>query len=41
LAPHHVPRYWKSVTAFPRTPSQRIRKDQLDKTTAGAWDSKR
>jgi crotonobetaine/carnitine-CoA ligase len=41
LAPHHVPRYWKSVTAFPRTPSQRIRKDQLDKTTAGAWDSQR
>jgi len=39
LAPQHVPRYWKSVTAFPRTPSQRIRKDQLDKATAGAWDS--
>jgi crotonobetaine/carnitine-CoA ligase len=41
LAPHHVPRYWKAVTAFPRTPSQRIRKDQLDRTIAGAWDSQR
>ena len=41
LAPHHVPRYWKPVSAFPRTPSQRIRKDQLDKTTAGAWDTQR
>ncbi len=41
LPPHHIPRYWKRVTAFPRTPSQRIQKDQLDKTTAGAWDSQR
>jgi len=27
---HHVPRYWKQVDTFSRTPSQRIRKDLLD-----------
>ena len=27
---HHVPRYWKQVESFERTPSQRIRKDRLD-----------
>ena len=30
LPPHHVPKYWQLVDKFPRTPSQRIRKDLLD-----------
>ncbi len=33
---NHVPRYWKQVKAFERTPSQRIRKDCLDRTLADA-----
>ena len=35
---HHVPRYWKEVDGFARTPSQRIRKDLLDRSPAGAFD---
>ncbi|WP_198586165.1 AMP-binding protein [Roseovarius salinarum] len=34
----HVPRYWKQVTAFDRTPSQRIRKARLDRDIADAFD---
>lgn len=34
----HVPRYWKQVTAFDRTPSQRIRKDRLDRGLADSID---
>jgi crotonobetaine/carnitine-CoA ligase len=29
LAPFKVPRYWQQVTALPRTPTQRIAKQQL------------
>lgn len=35
---HHVPRYWKRVDGFERTPSQRIRKDHLDRTLSDAVD---
>ena len=34
----HVPRYWKAVAGFERTPSQRIRKDRLDRSLEGAHD---
>jgi len=34
----HVPRYWKQVSAFDRTPSQRIRKDRLDRDLTDAFD---
>ena len=34
----HVPRYWKEVESFARTPSQRIRKDLLDRSVVGAFD---
>jgi crotonobetaine/carnitine-CoA ligase len=37
--PHrHVPRYWKQVESFERTPSQRIRKDRLDRSLSDAFD---
>ncbi|MCC0016912.1 MAG: AMP-binding protein [Rhodobiaceae bacterium] len=36
---HHVPRYWKEVSDFPRTPSLRIRKDALDRSFDGASDT--
>jgi len=39
LPRHHIPRYWKVVTDFERTPSQRIRKDQLDRTVDTAFDA--
>ncbi|MCF3933085.1 AMP-binding protein [Acuticoccus sp. M5D2P5] len=39
MPPHHVPRYWKSVEDFARTPSQRIRRDQLDRSLDGAVDT--
>lgn len=39
MPPHHVPRFWKQVEAFERTPSQRIRKDLLDKDIASAIDT--
>ena len=35
---HHVPRYWKEVDGFARTPSQRIRKDLLDRSLETAFD---
>ena len=38
LPRHHVPRYWKQVDGFERTPSQRIRKDCLDAGLADAID---
>lgn len=34
----HVPRYWKGVAEFERTPSQRIRKNRLDRNLADAFD---
>lgn len=39
MPPHHAPRYWKQVEAFERTPSQRIRKDRLDRDLASAADT--
>ncbi len=36
---HHVPRYWKQLQAFERTPSQRIRKDLLDRCLSDATDT--
>jgi crotonobetaine/carnitine-CoA ligase len=39
LPRHHVPRYWKQVDGFERTPSQRIRKDCLDTSLADAIDT--
>lgn len=36
---HHVPRYWKQVQVFERTPSQRIRKDLLDRGLSDATDT--
>ena len=38
LPRHHVPRYWKQVDGFERTPSQRIRKDLLDTDLTDAFD---
>ena len=38
LPRQHVPRYWKQVQGFERTPSQRIRKDCLDVDLADAID---
>ena len=35
---HHVPRFWKEVDGFARTPSQRIRKDLLDRSLPAAFD---
>ena len=39
LAKHQVPRYYKIVDAFDRTPSHRIKKDGLSKLKDDAWDS--
>lgn len=39
MPPHHVPRYWKQVDGFERTPSQRIRKETLDRDLASAVDT--
>ena len=38
LAAYQVPRYVQCVEAFERTPSERIMKHKLPKTTEGAWD---
>ena len=35
---HHIPRYWRHVDSFQRTPSQRIRKDLLDLDLTNAED---
>ncbi|ALN75089.1 hypothetical protein M673_20370 (plasmid) [Aureimonas sp. AU20] len=37
LAPHQLPRHIAFVSAFERTPSQRIMKHRLDATPAGDW----
>ncbi|MFD2237966.1 AMP-binding protein [Aureimonas populi] len=37
LAPHQLPRHITFVSAFERTPSQRIMKHKLDPTPAGDW----
>ncbi|HMQ58627.1 MAG TPA: AMP-binding protein, partial [Rhizobiaceae bacterium] len=39
LPPHHVPRYWKHVETFERTPSQRILKNRLDRSLDDAFDA--
>ena len=39
LPRHHIPRYWKRVDGFERTPSQRIRKDSLDLALADTFDA--
>jgi crotonobetaine/carnitine-CoA ligase len=36
-----VPRFVSFVDDFPRTPTQRIRKLELPRTTAGVWDAER
>ncbi|MBK0418298.1 AMP-binding protein [Leucobacter sp. CSA1] len=38
LARYQLPRYFKTVTAFERTASQRIRKHLLDTGIDGSWD---
>ncbi|MDF0599678.1 AMP-binding protein [Psychromarinibacter sp. C21-152] len=38
LSRRHVPRYWKRVAGFERTPSQRIRKAALDRDLSDAFD---
>lgn len=38
LPRHHVPRYWKTVSGFARTPSQRIKKERLDTGLVDAID---
>ena len=38
LPRHHVPRYWKPVVHFERTPSQRIKKASLDHGLSDAID---
>jgi crotonobetaine/carnitine-CoA ligase len=34
----HIPRYVEFVSEFPKTPTERIRKELLDKSVASAWD---
>lgn len=41
LAPFQVPRYVEVVEEFPRTPSERIRKDLLSRAVDGCWDRER
>ncbi|MEM7427020.1 MAG: AMP-binding protein [Pseudomonadota bacterium] len=38
LASFQLPRYYEPVAGFPRTPSQRVRKGELDKSTDASWD---
>ena len=38
LAPYQIPRYYRQVAEFERTPSERIRKHLLSRDPAGAWD---
>jgi crotonobetaine/carnitine-CoA ligase len=38
LARFQVPRYVEFVEAFPKTPSERIRKDELSRSVAESWD---
>ena len=38
--PHfQVPRFIEFIDEFPKTPTQRIRKNDLSKTVNGAWDA--
>jgi carnitine-CoA ligase len=41
LAYFQIPRYVELVDDFPRTPTERIRKDQLSTSTATCWDLER
>lgn len=36
----HVPRYVAFIDAFEKTPSQRIRKESLSRSSSGCWDRK-
>ena len=38
LAYFQVPRYVAFVDAFPKTPSERIRKDELPRSVESCWD---
>ena len=38
LAYFQIPRYVALVDDFPRTPTQRIRKDELPRSVADCWD---
>ena len=38
LARFQVPRYVEFVEAFPKTPSERIRRDELSRSVAESWD---
>ncbi|MFT3816782.1 MAG: AMP-binding protein [Rubrivivax sp.] len=41
LPAFQVPRFVAFVDEFPKTPTQRIRKNELPRTTADAWDAER
>jgi crotonobetaine/carnitine-CoA ligase len=41
LPRQHVPRYWKRVAQFERTPSQRIRKDLLNRPLEDVFDAEK
>ena len=41
LAYFQIPRYVEMIDAFPLTPTERIRKDQLSASVAGCWDLQR
>jgi crotonobetaine/carnitine-CoA ligase len=41
LASFQVPRYVEVVEELPRTPTERIRKDALSRSTVGCWDRER
>lgn len=41
LAYFQVPRYVELVEEFPKTPSERIRKDELSRSVAACWDRER
>jgi carnitine-CoA ligase len=41
LAYFQIPRYVELVDEFPRTPTERIRKDQLSTSVTGCWDLER
>ena len=41
LAYFQVPRYIDFIEAFPKTPSERIRKDELPRSVEGCWDLER
>jgi crotonobetaine/carnitine-CoA ligase len=41
MAYFQIPRFVEFVDDFPRTPSERIRKDVLSRDTANCWDLER